>query len=263
MQVKWHWRTMALGAAAALALAGCGGDDDDDGANAEAAAFCEAGHNTDVAFSALESGEGSPEDATAALDALEEAGIPEDISEEVGRFIADGRTALAEAEEGGEEEEGPPDIPTEQEWDDYATVGDWIADNCGYEEIDATAKDFEFEDVPDELEPGVALVRLTNEGDEFHEIAVFKIKDGEDRSIEDLLALPEEEAQELATAVGSTFAAPDKQGYTTIDLEPGRYGIVCFVPTGATPAALESGELDEEAPPHFTKGMHGEFEVKA
>ena len=62
---------------------------------------------------------------------------------------------------------------------------------------------------------------------------------------------------------GASFGAPGDSDTLFVDLEPGRYVIVCFLPVGATPdnmEALESGEL--EGPPHFTQGMVEEFTVE-
>ena len=62
---------------------------------------------------------------------------------------------------------------------------------------------------------------------------------------------------------GASFAAPGESDTLFVDLEPGRYVIVCFLPVGATPdnmEALESGEL--QGPPHFTEGMVEEFTVE-
>jgi hypothetical protein len=81
-------------------------------------------------------------------------------------------------------------------------------------------------------------------------------------SLEELLALPEEEAMTKATEAGAAFAAPGTIGTGTADLsEPGRYGIVCFIPVGATPDVLQSGE-EPEGPPHFTEGMFAEITVE-
>lgn len=64
---------------------------------------------------------------------------------------------------------------------------------------------------------------------------------------------------------GFGFAPPDATDQTFADLEPGRYGALCFLPVGSTPeavaAAEESGE-EIDAPPHFTQGMLTEFTVE-
>ena len=65
------------------------------------------------------------------------------------------------------------------------------------------------------------------------------------------------------TQAGGAFAAPGTEGYTAMELEPGRYMAICFLPEGATPEnlpKLESGEID--GAPHFTLGMISEFSVE-
>jgi hypothetical protein len=96
-----------------------------------------------------------------------------------------------------------------------------------------------------------------------HEMALIRFNDDTTETIEELFELPEEEAFSKITMHGASFGAPGDSDTLFVDLEPGRYVIVCFLPVGATPdnmEALESGEL--EGPPHFTQGMVEEFTVE-
>ena len=87
------------------------------------------------------------------------------------------------------------------------------------------------------------------------------------QSFEELLAMPEDQAQTLVENVGFTFAEP---GQTSADVvtagEPGEYLMICFVPAGTTslpsidPNASEAPSLGTGAP-HFTLGMLQEFTV--
>ncbi|MGH8982318.1 MAG: hypothetical protein ACRDY6_00370 [Acidimicrobiia bacterium] len=138
-----------------------------------------------------------------------------------------------------------------------STIDTWVADNCGYEVVDVTATEYQFEGIPEALEAGTTLFRFTNEGAELHDIGIARIKG--DESIEEILALPEEEAQEKAPLVAFGFAT---QGQTSIVYtkltKAGTYGAACFVPVGATsPETAETAE----GPPHFMEGMTAEFEV--
>ena len=69
----------------------------------------------------------------------------------------------------------------------------------------------------------------------------MQIAEGEDRPVEELLALPEEEAQALVTDKAFVFIPPGAGTYTTADLDPGRYVAICFVPVGATPRGAGGG----------------------
>jgi hypothetical protein len=138
------------------------------------------------------------------------------------------------------------------------TIDIWVADNCGYEVVDVTATEYQFEGIPESLDTGVTLFRFTNEGAELHEIGIARIKG--DESVEEILELPEEEADSKVTFVGANFAA---QGETTILYtklkKAGTYGAVCFLPVGSTSEeAIETAD----GPPHFVEGMFAEFEVE-
>jgi hypothetical protein len=237
-RARWQ-RFGALGAVVVLALGACGGDDDD---AADAAAFCDAYVEANNAAS---SGEGDP---TPAFEAAE-AAAPDDIADEVTALIA--AAAAAEAE----------DVPSPEFFDANVAVGEYVDENCDFETIDVTAREYEFEGLPDESRAGTILVKFTNEGAEVHELAMFTVNEGEERSLKELLALPEEEVEAVVTEVnGSAFALPGGTYYTTFDLVAGRTAALCFIPVGFTQDALESGEEPDGAP-HFTEGMADEFEV--
>ena len=122
---------------------------------------------------------------------------------------------------------------------------------CGYEAVDVSAVDYAFVDLPTTLPAGTTSFALANDGDEPHEMVLFRRADGETRPIEDILALGEEEAGSAITFTGVTFAQPGQTGYVATELEPGGYATVCFLPVGG----------GEDGPPHFTEGMVAEFEV--
>lgn len=70
--------------------------------------------------------------------------------------------------------------------------------------------------------------------------------------------MPQEETMELATVVGApALAPPGTDAYTVVDLEPGEYVAVCFIPVGTT--ALDGPP--PEGPPHAMQGMVAELVV--
>ena len=73
--------------------------------------------------------------------------------------------------------------------------------------------------------------------------------------LQELLALPEEQALQKVVPAGTAFASPAGSDTAFVRLTPGRYGVVCFIPEGTRPPAEGSG------PPHFTLGMKGELTV--
>jgi hypothetical protein len=124
---------------------------------------------------------------------------------------------------------------------------------CGYEQLEATGVDYEYEGIPETVPSGVVAITFTNEGDELHEIGLARINDDVTMPVEELLALPEDQILSMLELKGAAFAAPDESDTTFMRLEPGRYGAACFIPQGTKHDTEGSG------PPHFTLGMFAEF----
>lgn len=157
-----------------------------------------------------------------------------------------------------------------------------IAGACSGEEADGTVQitgtDFAFNGVPETVAPGTEFT-FTNESTiEAHEIVVLKVAEGEERSLEELLALTEEESESVVEFQGVLVALPEEdgsnpegEGNSITVTEPGRYAMVCFIPQGADPAVLEAAMTgDAEGPPpdmgdgmpHAMLGMAAEFTVE-
>jgi hypothetical protein len=265
----------ALVAVVAFVAAGCGDDDDDasdasasasdagetDGLETEgasdASAFCDAAAEVDTVSLGLESGEASPEALQQAMQAAADA-APDEIAEAVGTMVTETQALMAEQAAAPEQEGGPPPIPTEAFFTASSEVGGYLSDNCHFETLDITATNYEFDGIPETVPAGTTVLNFTNEGTEFHEIALAQLPEGEERPLEELLALPEEPP---LTDKAFVLAPPGVDTYVTADLEPGRYVGICFVPVGATPEALQSGAPLNEEDGHFMHGMVAEFTV--
>ena len=176
------------------------------------------------------------------LDTIEE-NAPAELADQV-------QTAVTGAREGNFED---PNVNAA-----VTAVDEWVAENCGYTVVDVTAADFTFEGIPESLDTGVTLFRFTNEGAELHEIGIARIKG--DESVEEILELPEEEADSKVQFVGGSFAAQGETRFLYTKLKKaGTYGAVCFLPVGSTSEeAIETAD----GPPHFAEGMFAEFEVE-
>jgi hypothetical protein len=272
---NWKWRAIAVGAAAVLALGACAGDDDDDDASgsdpgteadeqadepdADAAAFCDAIVKSDAASLSVSLGEGGEDAAADAEAALAEVGdvVPQEISAEVGIMTAEARAQIAA---GPQPDGSPPNIPSDEYFTAATVVGDYMADNCGYQVIDVTATDYAYDGIPADAEAGKTLLRITNDGTEYHEVVLQRVHAGETRSVEEILALPEQEGGDLLDYQGNVIAPPGLGNWTVVNLSAGRHGAMCFVPTGATPEAFQSGPVDGRLP-HTMKGMTAEMQV--
>lgn len=273
----WLRRWSAGGAAVLLAaaLAACGSDDDGGGddtsaaettaaeetaaeESADPAKFCEAAVDLEAGFfSGPGPEEGAPpeeqqaalEEFTATMEPLlaeVEETAPEEIS-------ADVETAAGLVREGlAGNDPSVLESPEFQEADD--NIDEYMLAECGYEQIQATGVDYEYEGLPDTVPAGVVAVTFTNEGSEVHELGIARINDDVTEPVEQLLTLPEEEVFSKLQLVGVTFASPGESETAFFRMEEGRYGAACFVPEGTT-----SMEMPGMGAPHFTMGMFAEF----
>jgi len=103
-------------------------------------------------------------------------------------------------------------------------------------------------------------VTFENAGKELHELHVAKLADGEDRPVDEILADPS--AESASKAVGHAFACPGTTADATgVDLSaPGRYLVLCFIPTGAR-ADTDPKDFDMLGEPHAMRGMVVEINI--
>lgn len=144
------------------------------------------------------------------------------------------------------------------------------------EPVTVTFVDYGFQGLPDSVPAGTKFSVTNSSTAELHEFVAFKIPDAEKRSVEELMALPEEEGQAaLGGPPAAVLLGPPGGGEQIAAVgdgtlaDPGRYLVACFIPTGADPAKyLEAASAGgdgppqvEGGPPHFTKGMRAELTV--
>ncbi len=239
---KYHIM-LTIGTASLLFVGACGSDDD---AGSEAAAGCDEWIAADTAvINYLFTGDGDADSVNAALDEAIAAADPE-----IEQTIVDLKTA-AQAEIADPEAEG-----SDEALELYSATIAWAGDHCAVEELGVTAVDYDFDGAPDDLSTGYHVVEFSNDGQEQHEMFALRFNEGTTETIDELFELPEDEAFSKITPVNATFAPPGGSDTVSWNLsEPGRYAIVCFIPTGSVGAAEGDG------PPHFTQGMVHEFTV--
>jgi hypothetical protein len=245
-----------------LALVACGDDDGtaagegtttvpattSDPLSADPAAAAEEFCDAVFVVDALLPQEEPEEDPLAALDAVADT-APAELTEDVSALVADAKEVLPAGGDLSEASEA-----TLQE------VYGYMGENCEAPTVSVTAVDYTYTDLPDTVDAGPTLLEIVNEGTEVHEMALVRFNDDVTDSIDDILQLPEEEAMTKLAFVTSLFAEPGGSGYSSATLEPGRYGVVCFIPEGTTPEVVESGG-EADGQPHAMLGMTGEFEV--
>ena len=202
-------------------------------------AFCDASLEVDVAD------EPSPE----LLEELQSTAPPE--------IAASVETAVTTFEELGED-------AFEDEAFNAAIVAmdTFVAANCGFEIVDVDMGDYSFSGIPSELPTGVVALQLSNTGEEFHELTLYRLKG--DKTLDDVLDLPDDAKEKaykklLKEVPGGGFAEPGASDLALIELKkPGNYVALCFIPVGSTPENAEEGG---DGPPHLHAGMATEFEV--
>lgn len=131
-----------------------------------------------------------------------------------------------------------------------ATLSKFVFDECGYESIAVTAKDFQFAGLPDELPAGMTVLKLKNEGENPHVIEVSRIPDAA-TTAKQIADNPEAAMKDglIEMVAGGAFALPGTEGYLATDLKPGRYIVTCMIP-------------DDKNVAHATHGMYHELTVK-
>jgi hypothetical protein len=238
----------------AIVLAACGGT------SAEVTEFCESFVDAETLFNA---GPGDDPavwagEMTETLTALEDQ-APSEVS---GAIETISGTMLPLLEAG--DAEGLFAATESQDFSGaLATIDTYMTDECGWDVTGVTAVEYAFDADLEGVGAGYNTISFQNDGNEFHEMALMRINDDTTEDLQELLQLPEEEAMAKVTMTGGAFAEPGATDTVFVDLTPGRYAIVCFLPVGATPdniEALESGEF--EGAPHFTQGMIQEFTVE-
>lgn len=141
--------------------------------------------------------------------------------------------------------------------------------------VEVTAVNYAFEGVPETVETGTELTLTNASTDELHELVLVRLPDDEQRPVSELVQLPEAEVEPIMAGLkGVSVAPPESDGMVVegalVADEPGRYALLCFVPTGADPqefmdaaAEAEGGPPEVEGgPPHVAHGMFAELTVE-
>ena len=151
---------------------------------------------------------------------------------------------------------------------------------CGDDSADAALddgvltvemSDFTYGDIPDEIPAGTRIEVANESENELHEFVTFRLAPDDDREIDAVIA----DAEALLTSgppVAVLLAAPGGEQIAAVGdgtlAEPGRYVILCAIPTGAdvdaylTAAATSEGPPQVDGgPPHFANGMFAEITV--
>jgi hypothetical protein len=140
--------------------------------------------------------------------------------------------------------------------------------------LEVEAFDYGYVGLPGEIPAGTAISLGNTSSSEVHEFVAIRLPDDETRSVAELVQLPPEELSAFFPGLATVLIAPPGEEGFVVEgdgtlSEPGRYAVICVIPTGADPAAyLEAAAASEGGPPevpggppHIANGMFAEITV--
>ena len=142
--------------------------------------------------------------------------------------------------------------------------------------VEVTLVDYAFKGLPDTVDAGTRFTVVNKSKKEVHELVAFRLPKKEKRALKALAALP---SPKLFKALGGEpvtvlLAAPGQPMIPAVGdgtlAQPGRYLVLCSIPTGADPQEYLKAAAEAQGgppkvkggPPHFTKGMVAEVTVR-
>ncbi|MEA2902066.1 MAG: hypothetical protein QOH36_1953 [Actinomycetota bacterium] len=259
------WAAVAgLSIALAASFTACGGDDDESAADVTAA--CEAHANVLAGFNTLftvvpeppEDGPPPPEfkgQLQSAYDANIAAPVaqlvssaPDEIKDEVDEIALKVKQFRDDAD------------PSAIDGDDFerltGTVDAYLHENCSGPKADVKAVNYGYQGLPATLPSGTVRIKLDNSTDEAHEIVILNRKPGVTETYDQLLALPDDQAQAKLDFVDATSTDPGGTGYIVANLPAGDLVFMCSFGKGST-----DDDDPKQEEPHFTLGMKQEVKV--
>ena len=152
-------------------------------------------------------------------------------------------------------------------------IDNWTFDNCSFDaKVDVAAVDWAFGGIPLELPAGSAAFRVTNIGEEMHEMGILRRLDGVTLSWDEILPIVAEsflnetdEADQYVEWVGHAWVPTSENSVVAFaELVPGDYAAFCMVPVG-TNQDMSEEDMEALAGPgyeaHWQHGMLQEFTV--
>lgn len=118
-------------------------------------------------------------------------------------------------------------------------------------DIKVDLADFSFV-APTEIQTGRQTWRISNQGTQWHEMAIVKLAEGQtvESLMADIAAQGEGGPPQLDDVAFWSPISPGETAWVDWDLPPGTYTMLCFLP-----------DLSGDGAPHATKGMVGQITV--
>lgn len=160
---------------------------------------------------------------------------------------------------------------------DDKNAGETTPAAAGRQAVTITLSDYAFGDVPRTIAGSTPLAVKNSSANEAHELVAFLLPETETRSLTELQALPPDQFGAIVPGAPALAIAarPNEDGELVLGdgtlREPGRYLLVCFIPTGADPdqvmTAMQAADPNagppqiDGGPPHLSAGMIAELVV--
>lgn len=117
------------------------------------------------------------------------------------------------------------------------------------EDVTVTLNDYAFTGVPATMSAGESTIKVTNAGQEPHEMVLAKLSGVTIEQVGEMLSGPPPAGAPAGPPPfefvgGYQGTMPGDSGWVVIDLEPGEYGLICLIPSPPNDFA-----------PHFALGM--------
>lgn len=201
-------------------------------------------------------------------DRVKDLSAPADQADDYESFLAAYATDTEVTEEAAEDEQAAEEMSEEPPFEDLTRQARALSlEGCvpsldtpmaedgqigqGLRQVEVTATEYEYGDIPAQAFPGNYEITLVNEGQESHELSIVKLKEGTTaQSVIEAQEAGEDPATLVEDFLGSTGAVePGGSGKVTVTLEDGAtYGYACLIeaPDGKS---------------HAAHGMVGELEI--
>ncbi len=129
----------------------------------------------------------------------------------------------------------------------------WMHANCNYQNVGVTGVDYKYNGVPATAKTGKTSLAFKNATSmkEMHMALVVKPKKGVTQTLNQLLALPQDQVESKIDVIAAAVSPPGQTSGALLDLTPGTYFVLCSLPLGGK----------KDGAPHFTKGMSAAFTV--
>ena len=180
-------------------------------------------------------------------------------------------SACGDDADGAGDDPAPVETPAGEPADEPAPSGDDPTASA----LAVTMHDFHYGDLPASVPVGTALTVSNASPGEMHEFVAFRLDDGDDRSADEIMNGDVESLLGGAMPTMVLLAPPESDEQIVavgepVFSEPGRYLVLCSIPTGADPEEFMAAAQGSDGPPqvdggqpHFMNGMYAVIDVVA